>query len=355
MFRASAIAACVILQISWNACGAERAVVSPVITLEDDLIIGQKRDDIALGRVLDIAVDSREQIYVLDASAQAVHKFTPEGRFLATIGGPGDAPGHFNDPRCLAIGPEDRLYVSGGDPYIEILLTDGKPSDRIKRVEASPAQSIAVDRQGDLYVVALDLVDQKMIHKYSGKSGQLTQSFCDSYAVGKDLDTREEAAFAAGTVAVSGDRLVYVQSYPQKIRTFDLSGTLLAEFDARVQESEAPRTSHGPEGFRVFLPTSFSRTIVPLDGGELLTILGLVPAGPGGKDSGGAVPTSPATAPRARGYLDIYRQSDGVRVAAMQNPPTVDICCRDGRGRVYSAEARNNASVVVRYRLKIGE
>jgi hypothetical protein len=333
-----AIAAFLILQLLSSGFRAERSVAaeSPTITLEDDLVIGLDEDDVVLGRIVDVAVDSRDDIYVLDASAPTVHKFTQDGRYLASIGGPGEGPGEFNTPSCLTIGSDDRVYVSGGDLYVEVLAADGSPLERIKRVTNAPAQALAVDDHGDIYVVALDLLDQKMIHKYSGKSHELVESFCDSYAVGHDVDTREESIFAQGSIAVEYGRVFYVQSYPHKIRIFDLSGTLIKEFDARTAESKAPRRRFGANGVQYQVPASLSRTIIPLEGGEqLLTILALPFEGSGGTS-----------------YLDIYRQSDGARIASIKDPPTVSIYCRDSRGRLYSTEARDDVPVAVRYRLE---
>jgi hypothetical protein len=332
-----AIAAFLVLQLSSSAFAAERSVAaeSPTMTLEDDLVIGLAAGDIPLGRIVDVAVDSREQVYVLDAAAQTIHKFAHDGRYLASIGRAGEGPGEFNAPGCMAIGADDRLYVSGGDLYVEVFAADGLPLDRIQRVNTGPAQSLAVDDHGDVFVVALNVIDQSMIHKYAGESGRLVRSFCSSYAAGHDVDTREESVFARGTIAVANERIFYVQSYPHKIRTFDLSGTLIREFDARTAESRAPRTKFDAHGVQFQVPASFSRTIVALDGERLLTILGLPFEGSGGS-----------------GYLDLYRASDGARLASIEDPPTVDICCRDDQGRLYSVEARDEVPVVVRYRLE---
>jgi hypothetical protein len=332
-----AIAAFLILQLLSSGIAAERSVAaeSPAITLEDDLVIGLDQDDLVLGRIVDVALDSRENIYVLDASVQTVHKFAHDGRYLASIGGPGEGPGEFYAPSCLAIGLDDRVYISGHDLYVEVIAADGTPLDRIKRATNNWAQSIAVDDHGDIYVVELDLLDQKMIHKYSGKSHELVEPFCDTYAVGHDVDTRVESVFALGSIAVGNGRLFYVQSYPHKIRIFDLSGTLIKEFDARTAESKAPQSEIDANGVRYQSPASFSRTIVPLDGERLLTILGLRSEGSG-----------------ITGYLDIYRQSDGTRIASIEDAPTTYISCCDSRGRLYSIEVRDDLPVVVRYRLE---
>jgi len=326
-----------LLQLSSSGFTAKNSIAagSPAIALKADLVVAPDEDDVVLGRIVDVAVDSRDNIYALDASAEAVHKFSADGRFTGSFGGRGEGPGEFNGPRCLTIGFGDRVYVSGSSLYIEVLDTNGIPLDRIKRVTTSPAQSLAVDDNGDVYVVEADLIDQKMIHKYSGESRGLVKSFCDTYAVGHDVDTREEGTFALGAIAIEDGQVFYVQSYPHKVRTFDLSGTLIKEFDARVAESKAPRRRLGPSGVQYQVPASFSRTIVPLDDEQVLTIFVLPFEGAGGTR-----------------YLDIYRRSDGARVASITNPPTIDICCRDRQGRLYSTEVRDEVPVLVRYLLR---
>jgi hypothetical protein len=332
-----AVAVFLLLQSSSGriATGHSAAVDPSSARLTTDLVIGVDQDDVVLGRIVDVAVDSQDNIYALDASVEAIHRFSPEGRYLGSFGGHGEGPGEFDAPGCFAIGMDDRVYVAGFGLNIEVLHTNGIPTDRIKRATTSPARSIAVDDNGDIYVVEVDIIDQKMIHKYSGQSHKLVKAFCDTYAVGHDVDTREESIFALGAVAVENDRVYYVQSYPHKIRTFDLSGVLVQEFDARVDESKAPRRRLGASGVQYQVPASFSRTIVPLDGDRLLTILGLPFEGSDGTS-----------------YLDIYDRSNGARMASITNPGTVDICCHDRTGRLYSTEVRDDLPVVVRYLLR---
>lgn len=306
------------------------------ITLVDDLVIGPSGSGVALGTAIDVDVDSHGNIYVIDAASGRIHKFTDHGQYVTSIGDLNSDQGGFDAPRCLAIGSDDLLYVAGGGPYVDVLDEEGVPLRKVERANKSAAQSIAVDDSGDIYVVALNLIDQKMIHRYDGKSGTLVRSFCDSYAVGRDIDTRIEAVHALGSIAIENDRIYYVQSYPHRIMTFDLAGELVGAFDARTTESEVPPSRFDSSGSELRVPQSLSRTIVPLDEDLLLTILALPFANP---EHGG-------------GFLDLYRASDGARLASMDDPPTAIISCRDRRGRLYSTEVRGNEPVVVRYRLE---
>jgi hypothetical protein len=52
-------------------------------------------------------------IYVTDGYRNArVHRFTPDGRLVASWGSPGNGPGEFHLPHSIAIGPDGKLHVA---------------------------------------------------------------------------------------------------------------------------------------------------------------------------------------------------------------------------------------------------
>jgi hypothetical protein len=84
-------------------------------------------ENLAFNSPSDIALDSAGNIYILDSGNQRIQKFTPEGKYLATIGRKGQGPGEFNYPSSLDIDGQGNLYVL--DPFvkkIQVISPQGK-------------------------------------------------------------------------------------------------------------------------------------------------------------------------------------------------------------------------------------
>jgi len=84
-------------------------------------------ENLAFNSPSDIAMDSSGNIYILDSGNQRIQKFTPEGKYLATIGRKGQGPGEFNYPSSLDIDGQGNLYVL--DPFvkkIQVISPQGK-------------------------------------------------------------------------------------------------------------------------------------------------------------------------------------------------------------------------------------
>ncbi len=81
----------------------------------------------------DIAVDSRGNIYVLDEGNKRIQKLGPDGRFLRSMGRPGQGPGDFQGALSMDIDPQDLLYVSESiNMRIQVLDASGKSLGQLK-------------------------------------------------------------------------------------------------------------------------------------------------------------------------------------------------------------------------------
>ncbi|MDD5382067.1 MAG: NHL repeat-containing protein [Candidatus Margulisbacteria bacterium] len=79
-----------------------------------------------LSKPTGIAVDSHGDIYVADANASCIYKYSRSGTLLKTIGRPGSGYGSFNAPAAIKIGSGDNLYVCDtGNNRIQKLDKDG--------------------------------------------------------------------------------------------------------------------------------------------------------------------------------------------------------------------------------------
>ncbi len=80
--------------------------------LEEDLSIGREDDENYLFyRVRGIALDSEENIYVLDKGNFRIQKFDKSGQYLQTIGRKGQGPGEFQAAFGFFIDAKDNTYV----------------------------------------------------------------------------------------------------------------------------------------------------------------------------------------------------------------------------------------------------
>lgn len=61
--------------------------------------------------ITDVETDSKGNIYVLDRGNHRIQKFSPEGRYILTIGREGKGPGEFISPSDMDFDDDDNLFV----------------------------------------------------------------------------------------------------------------------------------------------------------------------------------------------------------------------------------------------------
>ncbi|MBX3134070.1 MAG: 6-bladed beta-propeller [Gemmatimonadaceae bacterium] len=83
--------------------------------VQEDLRLGSAALDDpeseSFGQIASIVTDSRDMIYVLDISSQAICVFHPTGEYSHSIGRRGTGPGELSGAWTIAVGPGDTLWV----------------------------------------------------------------------------------------------------------------------------------------------------------------------------------------------------------------------------------------------------
>jgi len=182
--------AAVILAIGNHQEGKFPVIFDQFRYIENYASIGNSENNVEemFGRIEDVAIDSRNRIFLLDSGRQIVGVFTVEGEYLATLGGRGHGPGEFE--RALSMTTvEDQWLLVGNVFRIEAFDISGeiefKESVQLQR----PVNDLCAI--GDtLYVHSIGFTDddevseenyRHMIHAYSLQSFDHLYSFGQSY------------------------------------------------------------------------------------------------------------------------------------------------------------------------------
>jgi len=100
-----------------------------------------------------------DEIFVVDTGNERVQVFSPDGTFLRSWGGAGNAPNQFVEPVGIVIGPDGRVYVAdSGNGRISVFQRDGTPIEQWP-VDAWQGQAyfepyLAFDNNGLLYATS---------------------------------------------------------------------------------------------------------------------------------------------------------------------------------------------------------
>ncbi len=151
-----------------------------------------------------VTIDGQGFLWVTDSAAHAVHKFSPDGRLLMTLGKKGVAgdnttPDLFNQPNHVAIAPNGDIYVSDG--YVNARVVQFSGAGQFVRIIGGAKGSQPGQLQRP-HGVALDSRGRILIND---SDNQRVSIF--------DKDGRFVEAWpypSRGGIAVAGDDTVYI-------------------------------------------------------------------------------------------------------------------------------------------------
>lgn len=203
-------------------------VIDQLSNIEEYASIGNSegKEEEMFGRIEDVAIDSRNRIFLLDSGRQVVGVFTAEGEYLATLGRRGQGPGEFERAQTL-ITVEDQWLLVGNAFRIEIFDISGemmfKESVQLQR----PVNGLCAIRN-KLYVHSIGFTDddkvsgenyRHMIHAYSLESFDHLFSFGQSYRSTNPMaiDRMSSGALscneASSMVVFAFERMNVIQGY----------------------------------------------------------------------------------------------------------------------------------------------
>lgn len=181
-----------------------------------------------------IAVDSANNIYVVDAGTKSIRKITPSGLVSTFVGGP--TSGQFREPRGLAIDTGGNLYVTDYGAHTLLKVTPAGVISKVAGTSTTPGSTdgttttalfnspsgVAVDSQGNLYVA--DTVNNT-IRKIAGSTVTTVAGLAgrSSSADGSGALARFEEPYA---IATDGSNVYVADHTDHSIRKITADGTV---------------------------------------------------------------------------------------------------------------------------------
>jgi DNA-binding beta-propeller fold protein YncE len=171
-----------------------------------------------------VAVDGTgNNVYVLDASADTVTRYSPDGKIQKVFGSQGSDPGQFDVPKAITLDRQGNVYVADwGNHRIQKFSPDGAALGQFGTDGSGAGQihlpsGVAVDRDGNMYVSDSDnwrmikfAPDGTAVDQYPACGGPGDCNVLDGTDPGQFFDSNGVAVDGQGNlyVADSGNHRV---------------------------------------------------------------------------------------------------------------------------------------------------
>jgi hypothetical protein len=133
------------------------------ISLEEDLSIGEaeRREEYMLGYTVSIAVNDNEDIYILDIQQKNIRVFDSDGKYIKTIGRPGQGPGEMETPTQIQIISQNELVAFDlRRRSLEYFSSEGKFLKRNPLIKVGRPNRIIIDSNGD-FIFSMGIIEDQ--------------------------------------------------------------------------------------------------------------------------------------------------------------------------------------------------
>ena len=222
--------------------------------------INAEEENIAFYMPSDIVFDTQGNWFILDTGNHRIQKFSPDGKYLDTIGSRGQGPGEMSYPVSLDIYAEGNLLVSDpNNQRIQILMPDGREYKTIRMTQGTFGVSrilttgqLVMSTSGGFIMIGMGEEDKDKelpkLMKIVDLEGKIQKEF------GTQHDYKNMMLNRTGNqvlFAVDKDNNIFlVFPFQNRIEKYSPKGKLLWRTDRELNYSMAPPKNKGKRTVR---------------------------------------------------------------------------------------------------------
>jgi hypothetical protein len=197
---------------------------TPILELRGDFVIGGEAAEAkyVLGRPYDMALDAGENLYVVDGGEKNLKVFDKNGKYVKTLGRPGQGPGEFKFPSGLCILPGAKEVMVFDSPRISVLNLEGAYLRQfpIKGFDVG----IQADHHGNFFIATADIRSGQVTLKTYAPDMSRELAVVLSYQEDQGKNAFRPRAY---WILDQDGRVVFGESKTYEIRIIDSQGRVL--------------------------------------------------------------------------------------------------------------------------------
>lgn len=211
-----------IIFLSWLWSSGLAKNESAGYTLKEDLSIGVStgEEHLMFGGILDVGLDSRQNIYVFDARNLAIRKFDVEGGYISSIiFKRGQGPGEVSQASSMAVMPDGACFLY--DLGTKKILKFNAAGEFQKSFQLD-FQAMHITPYTGQEIAVLGLNDDQIIHIYNVEGGHLF-SFGEPFEVPSSLSQYKEMPMLKAPMRFDGNgtgRLFCLNPHKYEVRIY---------------------------------------------------------------------------------------------------------------------------------------
>jgi hypothetical protein len=242
------------------------------VLFSDTLSLGLEEGDekLIFGDELEIAVDSEENIYILDSRNFRVLKFDKNGKFLWKIGRKGQGPGELERPYKIKITSKNNFAVLDYHFKIHFFTSDGKYLSTLKSKKI--IHNIEFLNDGRMLVCLFTAVKLGYTAEFWSEDGKFLSDFPEKYFFSPEISSGKMLGITMG-LNKSKDKIFLSIPDRYEIREYDLNGDTLRKI-RRDFPLKPPRIEIKGKGARIEISDISGPTFI-LKNGNIVNFIDL--------------------------------------------------------------------------------